>query len=421
MTAQTRAPDRTRPGASLRTVTRRSVTAVALVALGLLIALLMGLAATRDRAPVATDPEGTDATGSRALARVLDAQGVRVTVARSVAQTGQTQVGSDTTVLLSRPDRLPRQDVARLAQVTRSAGRLVLIGPDTPTLEALGVPARLADRTPDDLRGGCPGPSSQPPDVEAGWRVSGPAELYEPVPAPGGASDAAVGCLAEKADDLGPGDPTDETAPAGPVTRFGYLRLPRTSALPQIVLLGTDTVLLNETATEADNAAVALRTLGRHPRLVWLLPDPRVTEEGGPVIYPGWLGPAVFALAGAVVGLCLWRGRRLGRLAVEPLPVVVPAGETVLARARLYQRSGEPDRALAILQNATAVRLAHLLRLPRAGPVEDVVIAAAARTGRPVEDVRTLLTPAGDRRTGESDLVRAAQELRRLESEVGHA
>ena len=59
----------------------------------------------------------------------------------------------------------------------------------------------------------------------------------------------------------------------------------------------------------------------------------------------------------------LWRGRRLGPLAAEPLPVVVRSAETAEGRARLYQDGRSLDRAAATLRAAALTRLSARLRL----------------------------------------------------------
>ena len=77
---------------------------------------------------------------------------------------------------------------------------------------------------------------------------------------------------------------------------------------------------------EGDNAAVALRLLGQRDHLVWYVPS-LADLVGGDGVSP--LQPAARAGSGPASGCCcvtavalvLWRARRLGPLAVEPLPV----------------------------------------------------------------------------------------------------
>ena len=118
----------------------------------------------------------------------------------------------------------------------------------------------------------------------------------------------------------------------------------------------------------------------------------------------------------AVVFLCLWRGRRLGRLVTEPLPVIVRAVETTESRGRMYRKSRDRTRALAVLQLATRRRLAAYLGLPASSPVGSVAAAAAAVSGRSYHDVLDLLdSPAAH---DDSSLVELANTLVALEKEV---
>ena len=87
--------------------------------------------------------------------------------------------------------------------------------------------------------------------------------------------------------------------------------------------VGATDLFTNAHVTDADNAAVALRLLGRHDRLVWYVPDLRDVPAGdaGSVRaqLPAGLVPALWLVAAAVLAMILWRGRRLGPLVVEPL------------------------------------------------------------------------------------------------------
>ena len=82
----------------------------------------------------------------------------------------------------------------------------------------------------------------------------------------------------------------------------------------------------------------------------------------------------VWQLCLAVVLLALWKGRRIGPLVAEELPVVVRASETVEGRGRLYRSRRARDRAADALRTATLQRLLPRLGL---GPNAD-----AGRRGR---------------------------------------
>jgi hypothetical protein len=110
----------------------------------------------------------------------------------------------------------------------------------------------------------------------------------------------------------------------------------------------------------------------------------------------------------------LWRGRRLGRLASEPLPVVVRSVETTLGRAALYRRARARGRAAQVLRAASGRRIAVACGLPRTAPPSLVASLAAQRTGRPVEDVDAALT--GSAPATDLELVTLARALDSLES-----
>jgi hypothetical protein len=56
--------------------------------------------------------------------------------------------------------------------------------------------------------------------------------------------------------------------------------------------------------------------------------------------------------------------RRLGPPVPEPLPVAVPAAETVTGRGRFYERADARGAALGALQAAARHRILPLLDLP---------------------------------------------------------
>lgn len=115
----------------------------------------------------------------------------------------------------------------------------------------------------------------------------------------------------------------------------------------------------------------------------------------------------------AAAVLVLWRSRRLGRPVLEPLPVVVPAAQLVVATGQLYQRAAARDRAAALLRRALRRDLADRLGLPEAAPAEALADAAVARS--PVDrdavlDALTGAPPADD--AALVALARAAADVR---------
>jgi hypothetical protein len=132
-----------------------------------------------------------------------------------------------------------------------------------------------------------------------------------------------------------------------------------------------------------------------------------------------WFAPLVVLLLLVGVAAAIWRGRRMGAVVVEQLPVEVRSSETMEGRARLYARSGARDHALATLRSATLARLARTLGLGRSATPEEIIGATAALTGRDPAALTALLRsePAFDDR----GFVRISDELLRLERELGRA
>jgi hypothetical protein len=183
-------------------------------------------------------------------------------------------------------------------------------------------------------------------------------------------------------------------------------------------VLGAGAAIPNEFVIEKGNAALALNLLGGSEVLVWYLPGLDDVAAPPPLgeLSPNWVTPTVLLLAVTALAAAFWRGRRLGPLVVENLPVVVRASETMEGRARLYQRSSARRRALDALRVGTVSRLASALRLGRAASVDDVAWAVAERTGRDSEQVRRLLLDADP--ATDAELVRLSDELLVLERDL---
>jgi hypothetical protein len=163
-----------------------------------------------------------------------------------------------------------------------------------------------------------------------------------------------------------------------------------------------------------------LRLLGQGDRLLWYVPDPAdiTTGDSGSLTaqLPGGLVPALWLLALAALATMLWRGRRLGPLVVEPLPVVVKAVESTRGRGRLYRRVRDRQHAATVLQRAATRRLAVRLRLPADHDPLAVAEAVAAATATDVRTVTHLLTTRDV--PDDATLTRLARDLAGLEREV---
>ncbi len=345
------------------------------------------------------DPRNPTANGAQALARVLEAQGVRVVVARGEAELERAGVDADTTVVVTRTAPLAESTTKGLARLASRAERLVLVAPDRGILRYIApeVTVTEARRAAQDLVATDCGTS----DVKPGETLSRSQVEYT-------SSLADAACF------------THDRASV-------YLSLARRGVTPPMVLLGSTSMPANDQITDASNAAVMLRSLGHSGRVVWYVPsreDVPVGDDAGlGSLVPRWLGPALALGAFAFLGLVLWRGRRFGRLVPEPLPVVVRAVETTESRGRLYRRARDASRAGATLQGATRTRLADYLGLPRPNPSissrgadQALVSAVSAATGRQVGEVGTLLL--GPPPTRDDHLLGLDAELAALEKEV---
>ncbi|MDO3701050.1 DUF4350 domain-containing protein [Micromonospora sp. C28SCA-DRY-2] len=125
--------------------------------------------------------------------------------------------------------------------------------------------------------------------------------------------------------------------------------------------------------------------------------------------FPPWFWALLAQLALAVLFLALWRARRLGPPAAEPLPVTVRSAETVLGRARLYQRAGAREAAARTLREAALTRLLPRLNLPADAAPDRVAGAVAARTGAEPAATEELLY-GGEPET-DQDLLELARAL----------
>ncbi|MFC4108715.1 DUF4350 domain-containing protein [Micromonospora zhanjiangensis] len=196
----------------------------------------------------------------------------------------------------------------------------------------------------------------------------------------------------------------------------------------EILAVGATDPFRNGRIGEAGNASLATGLLGRDRDVIWVdvhrresseaLPPPKFKlpgyrqpnrDSGGTDpqwhAFPPVLWAAVVLLSTVAVLVALVRGRRLGPPVAEPLPVVVPATETVTGRGRLYQRIRSREASLATLRAAALRRMTpvfdpyHLAGPGGAGGDEELIRHIAARTGIPDAEVRTTLhgpEPASD-------------------------
>ncbi|RNL61152.1 DUF4350 domain-containing protein [Nocardioides marmoriginsengisoli] len=361
----------------------RRYRALLIVGAGFVAAIVFAALGTGGTHGGVADPGNADPEGARALAQVLGDQGVDVRVVRSADDLDRTTADADTTVVVTGTEDLGESTVRRLLDHARDAD-VIVVEPRYGAAQLFGV-----DRSGSVLDGVSVVASCTDSRLE-GLRI-------EVEAATGYAGDG--GCF-----------------PAGE----GALMV---SPSPGVTLLGSTDLISNEQITQADNAAIALRLFGQHDRLVWYVPSLSDLDGADGVslgsLLPRWLRPALLLGAVAMLSVLWWRGRRLGRLATEPLPVAVTAIETTLSRGRLYRKVNDRAYAAAALRSAARRRVAESLNLPR-GAVTDVdglVRDVAAHTALDHARVRELLAD-GPAPSSDHDLTHLANDLADLMREV---
>lgn len=331
------------------------------------------------------DPANADPAGARAVARVLDDQGVHVEIVRNAKAFAAARTDADTTVLITSAESLGTS-TARRALEQADASEVILVDPPYGIAQLYGG---------EDSHG------------FSGTRKVG-ADCTQP---------RFTGLTLETRT----GSVQRRTGPACFSTGSGALLVaPRTG----VTVLGASDLLSNEQITRSDNAAIALRLLGQHDRLVWYIPDPAdLTGDDGvslSSLLPSWLDPGLVVLGVSLLSLMWWRGRRLGPLAVEPLPVAITAIETTRSRGRLYRKVNDRGYAADALRASTRAEIVEHLLLPRstAHDVDLLVRVLTPYTALDSSRLRTLLSPDGPVPGSDKDLITLASDLAELSREV---
>ncbi len=410
MSAASPAPPRT--GASgpapvspgLAALWRRARGPLAFLAALAVVSVVLSLGAEETQEGV-LEPEGPNPEGSRALVQVLQERGSDVTVARntddavtaaSINDDGGADAGNPVIVVTQSHRLLPEE----LEQLAGSPGDLVLVQPTTQALDALAPGVRVADRSDDT--GATLSPECDLAAAQAAGDTDTGGELYT------GPAEESVSCY-----------------PAG--DGAALVQVPRDDADDAGVttVLGTGAPLTNEHLASQGNAALALNLVGDNGNgTVWFLPDVPTQAEQATLweLVPRALYLALAPLGATLLLLALWRGRRLGPLVLERLPVVVRASETTEGRARLYASRRARGRAAASLRAGLVERARPALGLGPDAPPESVVTAVSERTGDDPVRLRALLY--GTNESGGADvvddaaLVRLADDLDALEERL---
>jgi len=373
---------------------------VAVLAIAVLAALT-ALAASSTRLGY-LDPEATDPSGARALSRLVTAQGVTV---------------HKTTTLRDTLAQLDRFNNATLLVVTQG------LQSDADAQQRLGEMLSAAARAHTVLL--TPGPellNGLALDVEVSGFAAG--DVVEPQcssSVPSRAGNALMGGVTYRSRSTLP--VLEVQSACYPVDgRASLLSLGSKSGRPVATIFGSAAAFTNEHLAENGNAALAMGVLGTRPHLVWFLAsrtDADLITATSPTVsdlVPTWVGLALAQVAIVVLGLAWWRGRALGPVVSEPLPVVVRAAEATEGRARLYRKISARGHAAEALRQATMSRLRTDLHLPATADLYIVAHAIETRGHRDALSVIRVL--AHSEPTSDDDLVRLADELDALEQEV---
>lgn len=383
-------------------------------------AILVSLATEQSTVPFA--PDNPSPAGGMALAQVLEQQGVEIVYTTSVAEAvGASGPGS--TLLIANDYGMPDDDVASLLE---TGSNIVLVAPGPALLAAATTEVRHAGATP---TGAAHPAQCLDPDAQAAGSITSSGAGFRRAVGP------ESGALPwSPTADLCFSDPAEATSPSAHYAVFlldsaarmqvetGRLNAAEPSGASFARALDDDTPLTNVSVTDVGNAALGLRMLGQSERLVWLLPErPQAMSTGGGLMamLPPWTAAVGAQLLLLALVTALWRGRRLGPLATEGLPVVVQASETTRGRGRLYRRSRSHGHAGAALRARTTDRMATRLGVPRSAGADAVIDAVSRASHRPAQQVGALLygpPPASD-----VELTRLATDLDQLESEVHRA
>ncbi|MFI7643695.1 DUF4350 domain-containing protein [Nonomuraea sp. NPDC049400] len=310
----------------------------------------------------ALDPDDTSLAGSKALAEVLRSRGVTVDRVDSV-QAAVDKAGTGPRLLL-----ITDMSYFNEYALSRIPGDRLIVG-NLPALEALAPGVRI-DQGPAR-------PRSREPECA--------------LPAAAAAGSAYMGGTAF-------------TGPAGATgcypSRKGYTLISFPNAGGVTTVVGDGGFMTNQRLAEDGNAALALNLIGTGKPVTWLVrPDnpPPIAElpvERSKSMYdlmPDSIRWTIYMSLVALAVTAFWRGRRLGPVVTEKLPVVVRAAETVEGRGRLYRARRARQRAADSLRAGTIDRLAPRLGLASGAGQHEVVAALAARTGQDPHQVGAAL------------------------------
>lgn len=363
----------------LRTARWLMLTLAAIVAVAAISTYL-----TAPRPGGTMDPGATSPEGARALVSLLRDHGVEVVTADTLAD-AERAARPDRLLIVAQTTHLPTGD--SLQRLSQLPGDLLLVNPTPKTTAALAPTIKPGKGS--QFGGGSPD-CALPEAIRAG-----DAEL----------------------------DLTDTFEAAGdtPVTNcYGGAVVRYTDGDHTVTVVGTTEFMSNAGLLKQGNAALAMNLAGARPTVVWYAPQHREGESGASAtlsdLIPQQVHWMLLQVCLVVVLLAIWRGRRLGPLVSESLPVVVRASETVEGHGRLYRSQRARDRAAGALRTAALQRLLPRLGLTSAATPQAIAESVAARTGR--DTATTTQQLFGPPPVTDADLVHLAHQLDDIERQV---
>ena len=331
------------------------------------------------------DPESTGPEGAHALIALLRDHGVTVVVADSVDD-AVNAARPATLLLFAQTQRVSTEGL--LKRLADAPGDLLLVEPTSHARAALAPGIRSGGTSTSDTKPDC---ALREAD-QAGAVDFGPSNTFRAV-----------------------GDRTVSSCYGGALVR--YRDGDRT-----VTVVGSTDFLTNGSLLRAGNAALAMNLAGQHPRLVWYAPQ---HIEGGSSakgkifdLIPDNVAWMVVQLWLTVALIALWKGRRIGPLVAEKLPVVVRASETVEGRGRLYRSRRARDRAAQALRSAALQRMLPRLGLGVDTPPPAVILAIAQHGRSDPESLRHILF--GPPPNTDADLIQLTRALDDIERQITH-
>lgn len=380
------APRPTGQGSAAGRLWRAGRLPLAIITVLVVVAVLMSLG--REQFPSGhLEPGNPEPNGARALVRLLgEDSNVTVTRTSEAAARAVERAGDDTLLVLFLDHRLLPEELDTLAALETDT---VLVQPSLRSLTTFAPGADVTGRAHDEstLEPDCALPAAT---TAGGAGLVG--ELYS-----AGPGVEALGCYPAS----GGSALLQVAAPDGTTT----------------TVLGTGAPLTNRDLDSAGNASLMLNLLAAED-VVWLRPDPPEAVGSATLweLVPLGLRWSLAPLALTLLLFALWRGRRMGALVPESLPVVVRATETTEGRAGMYQSGQARDRAVAALREGFLERSVPKLGLHSDAGPDAVVAAVAARSGDDPQALWPILYPAQpDPYTANDEaMLRLAEEIDRL-------